>query len=102
MDKRRKEGRNEEGNKKKRKKKEEWKNRRGRKKRNNIHVGPSRMWVPLFGTVSHRTHPKSALFHGICPARFKSSLKLLFSLGPWLGAPLSSYLKCRYINSIDR
>ena len=44
------------------------------------------------------------LFHGICPARFTSSLKLLFSPGPGLGAPLSSYLevKWRYINSIDR
>src|SRR6218665_3660231 len=30
-------------------------------------IGPSRLWVPLFGIVSHL---KSALFHGICPARF--------------------------------
>src|SRR6218665_3568960 len=51
-------------------------------------IGPSRLWVPLFGIVSHL---KSALFHGICPARFTSSLKLLFS--PGLGAPLSSYLE---------
>src|SRR6218665_1792287 len=36
---------------------------------------------------------KSALFHGICPARFTSSLKLLFLPGPGLGAPLSSYLE---------
>src|SRR6218665_3242722 len=51
---------------------------------------PFRLWVPLFGMVSHL---KSALFHGICPARFTSSLKLLFSPGPGLGAPLSSYLE---------
>src|SRR6218665_3686189 len=44
----------------------------------------------LFGIVSHL---KSALFHGICPARFTSSLKLLFSPGPGLGVPLSSYLE---------
>ena len=49
-------------------------------------VGPSQLWVPLLGTVSHL---KSALFHGICPARFTSSLKLLFLPGPGLGAPLS-------------
>src|SRR6218665_1636399 len=48
------------------------------------------LWVPLFGIVSHL---KSALFHGICPARFTSSLKLLFLPGPGLGAPLSSYLE---------
>src|SRR6218665_2170747 len=60
---------------------------------------PFRLWVPLFGIVSHL---KSALFHGICPARFTSSLKLLFSPGPGLGAPLSSYLEWRYINFIDR
>src|SRR6218665_282380 len=55
-------------------------------------TGPSRLWVPLFGIVSHL---KSALFHGICPARFTSSLKLSFSSGPGLGAPLtlSSYLE---------
>src|SRR6218665_2506657 len=53
-------------------------------------IGPSRLWVPLFGIVSHL---KSALFHGICPARFISSLKLLFSPGPGMGAPLSSYLE---------
>ena len=53
-------------------------------------VGPSRLWVPLFGIVSHL---KSSLFHGICPARFTSSIKLLFSPGPGLGAPLSSYLE---------
>src|SRR6218665_166811 len=41
-------------------------------------IGPSRLWVPLLGTVSHLN---SALFHGICPARFTSSLKLSFS--PW-------------------
>ena len=52
-------------------------------------IGPSRLWVLLFGIVSHL---KSALFHGICPARFTSSLKLLFSSGPGLGAPLSSYM----------
>ena len=46
--------------------------------------------VPLLGTVSHL---KSALFHRICPARFISSLKLLFSPGPGLGVPLSSYLE---------
>ena len=28
-----------------------------------------------------------------CPARFTSCLKLLFSPGPGLGAPLSSYLE---------
>ena len=39
------------------------------------------------------SHLKSALFHGICPARFTSSLKLLFLPGPGLGAPLSSYLE---------
>src|SRR6218665_2255629 len=53
-------------------------------------TGPSRLWVPLVGIVFHL---KSALFHRICPARFTSSLKLLFSPGPWLGAPLSSYLE---------
>ena len=37
-------------------------------------IGPSRLWVPLLGTVSHL---KSALFFGICPAQ----------------APLSSYLE---------
>ena len=50
-------------------------------------TGPSRLWFPLLGTVSHRN---SALFNGICPARFTSCLKLLFSPGPGLGAPLSS------------
>src|SRR6218665_3271617 len=55
---------------------------------NNIRPFP--LWVPLFGIVSHL---KSALFHGICPARFTSSLKLLFLPGPGLGAPLSSYLE---------
>src|SRR6218665_684999 len=49
-----------------------------------------RLWVPLLGIVSHL---KPALFHGICPARFTSPLKLLFSPGPGLGAPLSSYLE---------
>src|SRR6218665_822740 len=53
-------------------------------------IRPFRLWVPLFGIVSHM---KSALFHGICPACFTSSLKLLFSPGPGLGAPLSSYLE---------
>src|SRR6218665_982052 len=45
-------------------------------------IGPSRLWDPLFGIVSHL---KSALFHGICPARFTSCLKLLYSPGPGLG-----------------
>ena len=49
-----------------------------------------RLWVPLLETASHL---KSALFHGINPARFTSSLKLLLSPGPGLGAPLSSYLE---------
>src|SRR6218665_3073760 len=53
-------------------------------------IGPSRLWVPLLGTFSHLT---SALFHGICPARFTSPLNLLFSPGSGLGAPLSSYLE---------
>src|SRR6218665_1755478 len=53
-------------------------------------VGPSRLWVPLRGTVSHLN---SALSHGICPARFTSALKLLFSPGPGLGEPLSSYIE---------
>src|SRR6218665_2712886 len=53
-------------------------------------IGPFRLCVPLFRIVFHL---KSALFHGICPARFTSSLKLLFSPGPGLGAPLSSYLE---------
>jgi len=53
-------------------------------------IGPSRLWVPLLGTISHL---KSALFHRICPAHFTSSLRLLFSLGPGLGAPLSSYFE---------
>src|SRR6218665_2724927 len=53
-------------------------------------IEPSRLWVPLLGTVSHLN---SALFHRICPARFTSSLKLLFSPRPGLGAPLSSYLE---------
>src|SRR6218665_2699921 len=53
-------------------------------------IRPFPLWVPLFGIVSHL---KSALFHGICPARFTSSLKLLFLPGPGLGAPLSSYLE---------
>src|SRR6218665_669843 len=51
-------------------------------------VRPSRLWVPLLGTVSHLN---SALFHRICPACFISSIKLLFL--PGLGAPLSSYLE---------
>ena len=50
-------------------------------------IGPSRLWVPLLGTVSHLN---SALFRGICPAHCTSSLKLLFL--PGLGAPLRSYL----------
>src|SRR6218665_266092 len=54
------------------------------------HRAFSTVWVPLLGTVSHL---KSALFHGICPARFTSSSKLLFSPRPGLGAPLSSYLE---------
>ena len=48
------------------------------------------MWVPLPGLVDHLN---SALFHGICPAHFTSSLKLLSSPGPGLGTPLSSYLE---------
>src|SRR6218665_981357 len=64
------------------------------------YIGLFRLWVLLPGIVSHL---KSALFHGICPARFTSSLTLLFSPGPRLGAPLSRYtLKWRYINSMDR
>src|SRR6218665_2932988 len=65
-------------------------------------IGPSRLWVPLLGTVSHL---KSALFHAICPARFTSYLNLLFSPGPWLGAPLSSYLEVtlyKFHRYIDR
>jgi len=50
-----------------------------------FHVCPSR-----HSTVSHLN---SALFHGICPAHFTSSLKLLFSPRPGLGAPLGSYLE---------
>src|SRR6218665_3188175 len=53
-------------------------------------IWPSRLWVTLLGTVSQLN---IALFHGICPARFTSSLKLLFSPSPGLGAPLSSYLE---------
>src|SRR6218665_2991467 len=53
-------------------------------------IGPSRSWVPPPGMVSHMN---PALFHGICPAPFTTSLKLLFSLGPGLRAPLSSYLE---------
>ena len=48
---------------------------------------------------------ESDLFHGICPARFTSSLKLLFSPGPGLGVPLSSYLEValyKYRRQIDR
>ena len=37
-------------------------------------IGPFRLWVPLFGIVFHL---KFALFHGIYPARFTRSLKLL-------------------------
>ena len=37
------------------------------------------------------SHLKSAHFHELCPARFTSSLKLLFSPGHGMGAPLSSY-----------
>ena len=55
-----------------------------------MNIGPFRLWVPLFRIVFHL---KSALFHGICPARFISFLKLLFSPGSGLGAPLSSYLE---------
>src|SRR6218665_4082166 len=46
-------------------------------------------------TKSDMQHPliSQALFHGICPARFTSSLKLLFSPGPGLGAPPSNYLE---------
>src|SRR6218665_4197876 len=65
-------------------------------------IGPSRSWVPLPGMFSHLN---SALFHGICPARFTSSLKLLFSPRPGLRAPLSSYLEValyKFHRSIDR
>jgi len=54
------------------------------------HIGSSPLWVPLLGTVSY---PNSALFHGICPAHYTSSIKPLFSPGPGLEAPLSSYLE---------
>src|SRR6218665_2882873 len=40
---------------------------------------------------------KSALFLGICPARFTSSLKLCISPGPGLGAPLSHLEVALYI-----
>src|SRR6218665_118381 len=54
-----------------------------------LHItGPPRLWAPLPGTVSHLN---SALFHGIYPARFTSFLKLLFSPGPGLETPQSSY-----------
>ena len=56
-------------------------------------VGPSRLWVSLESLLGTVSHPKSALFHRICPAHFASSLKLLFSPGPGLEAPLSSYLE---------
>jgi len=39
------------------------------------------------------SHLNSALFHGIWPALFTSSLQLLFSPGPGLGAPLGSYVE---------
>ena len=46
---------------------------------------------------------KSALFHGICPARFTSSFKLLFSPRPGLGARLWVVaLKWCCIYSMDR
>src|SRR6218665_2512149 len=51
-------------------------------------IGPTQLWVPLLGTVSHLS---SALFLGICPVCFTSSLKPLFSPGAWAG--LSSYLE---------
>src|SRR6218665_25601 len=54
-----------------------------------MHVLDAPGVLPL-GTVSHL---KSALFHGICPTRFTSSLKCLLSPGPGLRAPLSSYLE---------
>ena len=53
-------------------------------------TGPSRLWVPPLGTVSHLN---STLFRGTSPVRFTSSLKLLFLPGPGLRAPLSSYLE---------
>src|SRR6218665_3041972 len=53
-------------------------------------IGPSRLWAPLHGTVSHLS---SVLFLGNCPVCFSSSFKPLFSPDPGLGAPLSSYLE---------
>src|SRR6218665_1027040 len=44
----------------------------------------------VLATVSHLN---SALFHGICPVCFRSSLKRLFSPGPGVGAILSNYLE---------
>ena len=43
--------------------------------------------------VRINSHQHSALFHGICAAPFTGSLKVIFSLGPGNGAPLSSYLE---------
>src|SRR6218665_3957949 len=55
--------------------------------------------VGLLGTVSHLN---SALFHGICPVRFTSSLKPLFLPGLGWERLLVFTLKWCYINFIDR
>src|SRR6218665_2023996 len=54
-----------------------------------IHVGSSRLWVPLLGTVSH---PNSALFLRICPmsSSFYKLLKKMF-FSP--GLPCNALLK---------
>src|SRR6218665_231046 len=51
-------------------------------------IGTSRLWVPLLGTVSHLN---STLFHVTCADRFTSFSKLLFTPGPGMRVPLSSY-----------
>jgi len=60
-------------------------------------IGPSQSWVPLPRMVSHLN---SVLFHGICPAPFTSSSKLIFARALerfWVVT-----LKWCYINFIDR